>query len=116
MLRLRSKLEVKLNGAISDVQFKPSLKCGIAENINFRKCRIGARAPQRARKREVSSDAHMLICDVCFSANSPLNETRHFSVSFNRSVCFSYEGLCDEKKHIDKNTVLRNGRNKIFAF
>jgi len=34
------KLEVKLNGAISDVQFKPSLKCGIAENINFRKCRI----------------------------------------------------------------------------
>ena len=29
------KLEVKLNGAIPDVQFKPSLKCGIAENINF---------------------------------------------------------------------------------
>ena len=28
----------------------------------------------------------MLICDVCLTANSPLKETRHFSVSFNRSA------------------------------
>ena len=32
------------------------------------------------------ANAHMLICDVCLTANSPLKETRHFSVSFNRSA------------------------------
>ena len=32
------------------------------------------------------ANAHMLICDVCLTANSPLKETRHFSVSFNSSA------------------------------
>ena len=63
MFRLRPKLEVKLNGALSDVQFKPSLKCGIAENIDFRKCRIRALFAHTyirefsARKLEVKRDA-----------------------------------------------------------
>ncbi|WP_277055688.1 hypothetical protein, partial [Treponema socranskii] len=39
--------------------FKPSLKCGIAGSVNFRRCRISAQASQRARKREVSSGAHV---------------------------------------------------------
>ena len=46
------KPEVKLNGSISDVHFNRSYKCGIAGSINFRKCRITARASQRARKRK----------------------------------------------------------------
>ena len=53
------KLEVKLNGAISDVQFNRSYKRGIAESVNFRKCRISARASQRVHKREVSSGAYI---------------------------------------------------------
>ena len=55
------------------VSFYRSLKCGITENINFRKL------PQSVRERaqyirEFSKE------------NSKLNETRYFSVSFNRSI------------------------------
>ena len=53
------KLEVKLNDAISDVQFNRSYKRGIAGSINFRKSRISARASQRVHKREVSSGAYI---------------------------------------------------------
>ena len=52
--------------------FKPSLKCGIAENVDFRKYRIGARARTRT--------------SASFQKNSQLNKTRYFSVSFNRSA------------------------------
>ena len=47
---------------------KHSLKCGIAGSVNFRKCRISARASQRARKREVSSGAfkHSLKFGIYF--------------------------------------------------
>ena len=65
---LSCKLTVKLNGDISDVQFKPSLKCGIAENINFRKCRISAHERAHVyprvfeRKLEVKSAAPFERC------------------------------------------------------
>ena len=73
MFRLRPKLEVKLNGAISDVQFKPSLKSGIAENVDFRKCCISARARTR-------TSASFL------QENSKLNETRYLSGAFKPSL------------------------------
>ena len=42
------KLEIKSVGDISDDTFyHTSLKCGIAGNINFRKCRISARKRTR---------------------------------------------------------------------
>ena len=43
-----------------------------------------ARVSQRARKREVSSDAH--VYERVFEKNSKLNETRRFSVSFKHSL------------------------------
>ena len=55
----KGKLEVKLNGAISDVQFKPSLKLYGEYIFRCRSCIIRARVMQRVRKREVSSSAHV---------------------------------------------------------
>ena len=54
------------------VSFKPSLKCGIAENVNFRKCR------SRVRERTSTSASFL-------QENSILNETRYFGVSFKSS-------------------------------
>ena len=58
------------------VSFKPSLKCGIAENVNFRKCR------SRVRERTSTSASFL-------QENSILNETRYFSVSFKPSLEFN---------------------------
>ena len=63
--------------------FKHSLKCGIAGSVNFRKCRISARASQRARKREVSSGAH--VYGRVFEENSKLKALRYFSGAFKPS-------------------------------
>jgi len=62
---------------------KHSLKCGIAGSVNFRKCRIRARASQRAHKREVSSGAH--VYGRVFEENSKLKALRYFSGAFNPS-------------------------------
>ena len=53
--------------------FKPSLKCGIAGSVNFRKYRIGARARTRIRASFLQE-------------NSKLKALRHYSGAFNRSA------------------------------
>ena len=63
---------------------KHSLKCGIAGSVNFRKCRISARASQRARKREVSSGAH--VYRRVFKKNSKLKAPRCLSGAFKHSL------------------------------
>ena len=63
-----------------------SLKCGIAENVDFRKCRISARASQRACKREVSSGAQYIR--EFSKENSKLNWTALFQ-TFNLNLRYA---------------------------
>jgi len=58
-------------GLVAQQQYS-SEKCGIAENVDFRKCRIGAQGRTRIRASFLQE-------------NSKLNETRYFSVSFKHS-------------------------------
>ena len=93
--------------------FKRSLKCGIVGSSNFRKCRISARASQRARKREVSSGAHVYIREFS-KENSQLNETRYFSGSFKRSLkCSITENIDFRKCRISARASQRARKREV---
>ena len=113
-LRTRTSREFsKGNSKLNEMRyfsgsFKLSLKCGIAGSVNFRKCRIGARASQRARRRfffsrlgavQARSFERRTRTSREFSkGNSQLNETRCFSGSFKLSYKRGITGSVNFRK------------------